>query len=437
MLQKLIHRGIFLAMVLSTALTACNRSVTTLDSVTLTTTSVTSTTRTSTAPTSTTPTLPHLILIAASDSSNQWKSQATVVCSGKSDQLVINKYLVTGHIIELASGTFNCDGTINLQANIHMYGQGDTTIFNCIGGGIYLHNIDNVELDHFKISGAINLGIIPASLYIDATTNDHSGFSIHDIKESAKGGFLIHTSGHKITNVVFANCDSSQPDGMGFFMDGDGIGSLFQDFIFYDCTVENAGTADTRYNDWVTGFDFAEGDNNLTVNRLCVIQCSVNGSWESDFHFEAAPRETGIVILDCNATNAGQKTSPTYGYGYLLPSRSDSEYIFQGNTGRNNAGSGDVYDAQDPYLHNLPYDIVYGSFKEVSRISQGNCEGLIVTFGTYKDLYLYSNNSYKVNQQIELGANYVPNDGKTYTFTDTKIVAQFTGYAVIRLTKLE
>ena len=461
MLQKLIHRGIFLVLVLSTALTACNRPVTTTDPVTLTTTTVTTTTEpsltststtsftpTSTSPThttakitTTTPILPHLILIAASDSSSQWKSLATVICDGKSDQLIINKYLITGHIIELGPGTFNCDGTINLQANIHMYGQGDTTIINCIGGGIYVHNVDNVELDHFKITGAISLGIIPASLYIDATTSDHSGFSIHDIKESAKGGFLVSTSSHQISNVVFANCDSSHPDGMGFFMDGDGFGSLLQDFIFYDCTVENAGTADTRYNDWVTGFDFAEGDNNLTVNRLSVIKCSVNGAWESDFHLEGAPTVYNMVYTGCSATNAGEKVGGAlFGAGFLV-NGTTQDVVYNGNTtssnanGDINAWNGSSYTNVTP-IQNEIYPV--GSSKTASGVTQGNCSGVIInTDSTHKELVLYSNNGNLVNQQIELGATYIGDDGNTYTLNDTKIVAQFTNYAVIRLTKLE
>jgi hypothetical protein len=320
-----------------------------------------------------------------------------------------------------------------------MYGQGDTTIINCIGGGIYVHNVDNVELDHFKITGAISLGIIPASLYIDATTSDHSGFSIHDIKESAKGGFLVSTSSHQISNVVFANCDSSHPDGMGFFMDGDGFGSLLQDFIFYDCTVENAGTADTRYNDWVTGFDFAEGDNNLTVNRLSVIKCSVNGAWESDFHLEGAPTVYNMVYTGCSATNAGEKVGGAlFGAGFLV-NGTTQDVVYNGNTASSNANgdinawNGSSYTNVTP-IQNEIYPV--GSSKTASGVTQGNCSGVIInTDSTHKELVLYSNNGNLVNQQIELGATYIGDDGNTYTLNDTKIVAQFTNYAVIRLVK--
>ena len=398
-------------------------------------TTVTTTKRTTT--TATTLDLPHLIKIAASNSPNPWKQSATVICEGKSDQIIINKYVITGHDIELGPGTFNCSGIIFLQSNMHVFGQGDTTIINSTGGGLYLHDINNVELDHLQITGVINNAVIPASVYIDATTGDRSGFSIHDIKESARGGFLVSTDSRTISNVSFANCDSYRPDTMGFFMDGEGRGSLLQDFIFYNCTVENAGSANTRYTDWVTGFDFAEGESDLTVNRLSVISCAVNGSWEADFHFEAAPRATGIVILDCYAANAGQKPSPTYGYGFLLPSDHANEYIFQGNAGSHNKGAADVYDAAPPYLHNLPYDVVFGSSKQVARISQNNCTGLIVDSGDHKDLYLYSIDSNPVNEKIELNAVYMANDGKNYSFDNTQIIVQFTGYAVIRLTRAE
>jgi len=461
MRQKLISCWAVLVFIILSVMTACGGSTTAPNSTTVTSTPaiitqpvsiltsqtstptqnptiVSTTSETTTQSTSATyaptvtPYLPSFVVIAASDSSSQWKSLSTIICDGTSDQLKINTYLQAGNTIELAPGTFSCNGTIKPQTNTHLYGQGDTTVIDFAGGGIYVNNGDDIELDHFKITGTTNPKIVPAFLFIEATNGNHYGFSIHDI-EAEKGGFLVYTFGHQITNVVFANCNSLSPIGTGFSMYAQGTDTLMQDFIFYNCSVENAGIAQKGADNWSTGFDFAEGDSNMTINRLTVIKCSVNGAWESDFHFEGTPTETGIVILDCDAKNAGQKPSPTYGFGYLLPSRPESEYIFEGNTGGNNYGKGDVYDAEAPNIHTLPYDEVYGSNKMAYRISQDNCTGLLVTNGNYMDLYLYSTNSNPVKQQIELGSVYAANDGKTYTFSGNGIIVQFTNFAIIRL----
>ena len=467
MRQKLIAFWIVSVFVMSAILASCGDSTPTQNTLTLTTTPVTTTqqttiltsetssptqnlttttttrasttqtTLTRTLPTYTTtvtPSQPSFVVIAASDSSNQWKSLAVVTCDGTADQIEINTWLATGNTVELAAGSFQCNSTIKPQTNTHLYGQGDTTILNFTGGGIQVSNKDNVELDHFKITGTTNPRIIPTFIYIEVTTGNHHGFSMHDIKAD-KGGFLVYTYGHQITDVVFNNCDSINPGSTGFSMYAEGTSTLMQDFIFYNCSVVNNIVTPKGADNWSTGFDFAEGDNNLTVNRLTVINCSVNGAWESDFHFESAPIETGIVILDCVARNAGQKPSPTYGFGYLLPSSPGDEYIFYGNAGGNNAGRADVYDASSGHFHTLPYDAVYGSAKLVSRITQNNCSGIMVTNGSYLDLFLYSNNANPVNQQIELGSIYMANDGTIYTFDGSTITVQFTDFAVIRLVK--
>jgi hypothetical protein len=77
-----------------------------------------------------------------------------------------------------------------------------------------------------------------------------------------------------------------------------------------------------------------------------------------------------------------------------------------------------------------------GSTKTAATVSQGNCSGVIINLdSTHKELVLYSNDGNAVNQQIELGATYMGNDGNTYSFSGTRIITQFADYAVIKLVK--
>jgi hypothetical protein len=58
---------------------------------------------------------------------------------------------------------------------------------------------------------------------------------------------------------------------------------------------------------------------------------------------------------------------------------------------------------------------------------------IVNTDSTHKELVLYSSNGATVDQQIELGDHYESDDGNSYSFTGTKLIARFTDYAVIRL----
>jgi hypothetical protein len=64
---------------------------------------------------------------------------------------------------------------------------------------------------------------------------------------------------------------------------------------------------------------------------------------------------------------------------------------------------------------------------------QGNCSGLEITDGNRKTLILFSGDGNPVNEEIELGGLYAADDGDVYSFTGTRVLAQFADYAVMRL----
>jgi hypothetical protein len=70
----------------------------------------------------------------------------------------------------------------------------------------------------------------------------------------------------------------------------------------------------------------------------------------------------------------------------------------------------------------------------VTKVSQGNCMGLLAVSSNRTDVILFSTDGNAVNQQIELGGTYVAADGGTYSFTGTKVTASFSGgYEVMGL----
>lgn len=368
-------------------------------------------------------------IIAASNSDSSWKSQATAVCSGTNDQNTISAYLTAGNTVELAPGTFNISaaGYINPASNSRLYGQGNTTIINLQSSMIYISNKNNVEIDHFKITGT-TVGV--GAVFIGSSGAAVSGFNIHDILCTITGDqtdFQVYANNYMVSNIVFSRCDASNPDGFGFYIGGEGAPQTVQNITYYKCSVENAGVASSRKNIWATGFDLAE-TTGLTVNHLYVISCSVNGAWESDYHFEDAPTKLDCVLTGNYATRGGQKPSPTFGWGFVSLT---GDVIWCQNT----AGTNTKGDLSTPGgVFTPPINYVSGTSKTQVPVSQGNCSGTIINLdSTHKELVLYSNDGNAVNQQIELGATYTGNDGNTYSFNGTRIIAQFTDYAVIRL----
>jgi len=376
------------------------------------------------------------IIIAASNSSSQWKSQAVAICDGIADQSELNKYLLAGNTVILAPGKFECNDRITPQTGSRLTGQGNTSVIELSNTAMSASDVSNVELDNFKVIGTS----LPSGAVVISSSNPTSNnFILHDILVSTTGGddFVLYvSSGGTISNTALVRCDASNPDGFGFLINGEGTNPLVQDTTFYQCSVENAGVASSRTNNFVTGFDFAEYAG-MTVNRLQAIKCTVNGAWESDFHFEQAPPKYQCVIMGCTANNAGRKADGAlYGAGYLVDGNSDT-LLFDNNGGSNYISDIRAWNGS-AFINTTPVtDEKYPPWSNKTTIGVllGNCKGMIVTYGVYKDLYLYSIDNNPINQEIELNDYYMANDGNTYIIYGTKIVAQFNDYAIIRLVK--
>jgi hypothetical protein len=198
------------------------------------------------------------VVIAASDSPSDWQAQAAEICTGTNDEAVINAQLISGTMVELAPGTFNCAGYLTPPSRTRLSGQGETTVVNLVAAGV-LVDADHVEFDHLRLAGTVGAGV-PVAIFISAQSQDRSDIRVHDVTAAVAGGdeFAVYANAHDTPNrtvskVSFVRCAAPSPDGFGFVINGEGTTPRVQDLTFYQCSVDNAGVAATRTGPWVTG----------------------------------------------------------------------------------------------------------------------------------------------------------------------------------------
>jgi hypothetical protein len=258
------------------------------------------------------------VLIASNGATANEKLWAVLtggaVCTGANDQTVLNGY---GGNVALSSGTFYIQGTWTPPANSRILGCGTLTVINFDNGAnsyISTQNHDNIEMGNFATSGTHHAGgdRYPIIVWSDDGTT-HSNYYFHDIYCSdlgALGDFVIWVTnaGSNLANIIFEKIKCINPDGFGFYNNGGTAGNTISNLIYDKCYVQNAGVAATRSNIWATGFDLAEAGV-LTITHVKLIDCVVNGAWESGFHIEMAPTKIDVQFSNCSAYNCGQKTA--------------------------------------------------------------------------------------------------------------------------------
>jgi hypothetical protein len=357
-----------------------------------------------------------LIKIAPYNAPSNW--QRDFILPGSQDYNLINQYLVSGNTVELGPGTVvGSDGMIRPKASSKLLGQGVSTTIN---GGIFVASLSNIELGQFTMAGAI-LSSFAGGIFTAIDGANVSGLYYHDIISSMKlgwGDFYFYVNGaYSLSNVICSRLFAESPDGFGFLLSGEKAGNIIQDFTFYRCGSHNAALGPNRMmsgdgNCWVAGFDFCEfgASINPLIYRVTAIKCTSDGSWEAANHFEITPNKRYVVLLDCAGTNAGKKIGTAYGTGFLMSidttKNPSDDAIVSGLTGGGNTlgdmmvynGTTDTFDKK----YTPPIDLVIGSTRIQTRISQGNCTGIAVWNSTYWDVYIYSSDQNPVNQTITL-----------------------------------
>lgn len=293
------------------------------------------------------------IMVAAHDSPETVKELADYICDGVADQVEIQRAIdlsrSRGGVVSLAKGTFYLDGNLVVPGNTIIEGEGETrTYLHWISGRLTAYGGENITLKNFETCGTGAIFLFNCS-----------HIRIHDITaridDSLGGGaFFVWVQNSVSEDIEFVNCTAIDCGRMGFMNDGEGSQKLIRDIRYINCMAINSGryARFAPYGEWTTGFAIAE---NNDLADAVLISCLAEGSFESGFHVEDAPKITNLIFRDCISRNNGQKPDAFYN-----PSEEShglhfgSGYWVQGETALYNcvsAGNGNAGFSVGPGVH--------------------------------------------------------------------------------------
>ena len=213
-----------------------------------------------------------------------------------------------------------CDITIKnniiyMKENSRLRGAGATSNLELLKG-IYVRNVNNVQLSDFQISGIADIKII--------STKDVSGFVLENIEaehlshpsiSAPPGLFGIWANDCTISDITFRNLKAIDIPNMMIHISGDGTTDKVKDVLIEDCYAKTCGRGLDR--DWTTCYDLAEG---ITyIENMLVKNCYAEDAWENGFHFENQPIKKNVVVEDCTSVNNGwRKPSVSFGSGFWI-----------------------------------------------------------------------------------------------------------------------
>jgi len=257
-------------------------------------------------------------LVAASNAPSEWKTVADYVCDGVADQSEIQSAFGGGEGIVLSPGTFNISGDIEATYG-DMTGQGadQTQLTFTNNAHLYANSTAVQTIQGFSFYGS---GYSGGAIYHGVLTVRGPNKTLKNLNGSADGSiqavflFLADPAiNNSIQNILVENCHVDGANTYAFLhsqwfyqtppytpVDAK---STHKDITYLNCSATNCGSA-TAYNQWVTGFDFAEMNH---IENLIVRNCRAEKNWESGFHFEFAPIKTNCLLEDCVSLNNGQK----------------------------------------------------------------------------------------------------------------------------------
>jgi hypothetical protein len=258
------------------------------------------------------------IVIAAADSVDKGRSQASMVCDGTDDQVEIQQALDQagdgGRTVVLLDGTFRCTDKLDPPAGVTLQGLGPSRTVLDVQG--YYKPIevleDSVTLKGFGITGR-GFILVRAS---HVRVSDITVTTMQSGKVEANGAFFVYAKDSVVEDVEFRNCTAIDCGIHGFNVNGEGSPKTTRDLRYIDCTAIRCGNANSRAV-WATGFDFHETND---LYGLTVLRCRAEDNWESGFHFEPGEHVTpktiakDIRMQDCVSIGNGRRNAKPYPY---------------------------------------------------------------------------------------------------------------------------
>ena len=250
------------------------------------------------------------LVVAASDSPETSKTRADYICDGVADQIEIQRALnalgTRGGTVSLTEGTFHLSGDLNIPSNVIFEGQGpDATWLEWSSGRVKCEWKENIILRDFKTTGT-------GSIYLLNCNHVKVHNITATVDDSLDGGaFYLYVGYSVMEDIEFVNCKAIDCGRHGWQNDGEGSPKTIRDVRYIDCEAINCGRYSrfAHYGQWTCGFVLAE---NADIEDIEVVRCYAEGSFESGFHFEAAPSKKRIVLRDCVSKSNGQKPDDYY-----------------------------------------------------------------------------------------------------------------------------
>ena len=282
------------------------------------------------------------LLIAADDSHPKFMAEADYICDGFDDHIEVQAALTAlpeGGTAILSDGTFNCSGSITPAAGTSLIGQGpDATSLEFSQNGQLNVSEEYVTLGDLHIRGTnyTNMSTdttLDLSRWLGVITIYASHARVCNVTGTADASIqavflLLHNPNVYapiLEDIEFANCQAIDTGTYGFLHNAWGSeNTTIKNVRYENCHAINCGGYGT-FNQWVTGFDFAELND---MEGLRVSNSSAEGSLESGFHFEWDSQVRDCVFINCSSLDNGRKPYPEtylvgdpdfFGSGFYIP----------------------------------------------------------------------------------------------------------------------
>lgn len=246
-------------------------------------------------------------IVAASDATEEWKSQAQYVCTGQNDELVINEAIGaeytggTGPIkeIQLSPGTFSVSGDIIVPASMTIWGQGRefTTIHTTGSTTTIVTGGDGVTLSKFWVEGTARL-VVQHNRF-------HALYLTMRVGTQQQGAFVVAPVSN-LSDIVFEECVAIDCGRYGFFCTAYADGVEIVGLKFLRCQAINCGATE-RFHNWISGFYLSD---RIALYDLEVDQCYAAGNWLHGFTVGAPSEILGAHINSCIAEENGLVRAP-------------------------------------------------------------------------------------------------------------------------------
>ncbi len=282
------------------------------------------------------------LIVAADDSHPAFMAEADHICDGLDDQVEIQAALAAlpeGGTVILSDGTFNCSGSIVPAAGTTLLGQGPgATFLEFSQNGQLNISEEYVTLGDLHIRGTNYTDMstdttLDLSRWLGVITIYASHTRVCNITGTADASIqavflLIHNPNvyaPTLEDIEFVNCQAIDTGTYGFLHNAWGSeNTTLRNVRYENCHAINCGGYGA-FNQWVTGFDFAELND---MEGLRVSNSSAEGSLESGFHFEWDSQVRDCVFVNCSSLNNGRKPYPAtylvgdpdfFGSGFYIP----------------------------------------------------------------------------------------------------------------------